>query len=85
MSVNEIDVNAVNRRNREIVYLYDIPCESRIKAETTNDDGTKAGDFIIFHHLDGMYSFCTIEGTKDVVHLSASQPLKKVGDYYELA
>jgi len=65
--------------------LYDIPRGSRIKAETSNDKG-KIGDFILFHRLDGAFSFCTVEGTDEVCHLSASQELKlsDVG-YYELA
>ena len=54
--------------------LYDIPEGSRIKAETSNEDG-KLGDYITFHHLDGAYSYCTVEGKKDVVHLSANQEL----------
>lgn len=87
MSVNEIDVNAVNERTvlEKSICLYDIPRESRIKAETRDDNGEKLGDFIIFHHLDGMYSYCTVEGTDKVCHLGATQKLKKVGDYYELA
>lgn len=65
--------------------LYEIPRESRIKAETTNNKGDKIGDFIIFHHLDGMYSYCSIEGKEDkIVHLSVGQELKKTDDYYEL-
>lgn len=87
MSVNEIDVNAVNKRTAEkkVLRLYDIPRFSRIKAETHDDHGNKLGDFIIFHKLDGAYSYCTIEGTDTPCHLGAFQPLKKVGDYYELA
>ena len=56
--------------------LYEIPNESKIKAEVS--DGSK---FITFHHIDGMYSYCTTEkgGT---IHLSVSTPLKKVKDYY---
>ena len=64
--------------------LYEIPKESRIKAETTNDKGEVLGDFIIFHHLDGMYSYCTVEGAGEVCHLNASQELTKNGDFYEL-
>jgi len=63
--------------------LYEIPKGSRIKAETNNETG-KVGDFIIFHRLDGMYSYCTIEGTTEVCHLGANQELKKTEDYYEL-
>jgi hypothetical protein len=65
--------------------LYEIPKGSRIKAETTNDSG-KIGDFIIFHHLDGAFSYCTVEGTEDVCHLSANQELTLSDEgYYELA
>jgi len=60
--------------------LYEIPTGSRIKAETTKEDGTKAGDYIIFQHLDGAYSYCTVENTEDVVHLSASQELTLLSD-----
>lgn len=63
--------------------LYEIPKGSRIKAETSNDKG-KLGDYIIFNHLDGMYSHCTVEGTNETCHLSGGQELKKVDDYYEL-
>lgn len=87
MSVNEIDMNAVNKRTAEekIVKLYEIPLVSRIKAETRDGEGNKLGDFIIFHRPDGMYSYCTVEGTDKVCHLSVGQTLKKTGDYYELA
>ena len=63
--------------------LYEIPKDSRIKAETTNKVGEKMGEFIIFHHIDGAYSYCTVEGKpEEACHLSASQELKKVDDYY---
>lgn len=58
----------------------------RIKCETSNDEG-KLGDFIIFHHLDGLYSYCTVEGKDDkVVHLYALTELKlsEDGSYYEM-
>ena len=60
--------------------LYEIPKGSRIK--TTLSSGKEC--FIQFLHLDGMYSYCVLEdGDSDnVVHLSASTPLKQVGDYY---
>ena len=65
--------------------LYEIPKGSRIKAKTTNDKG-KLGDFIIFHHLDGAFSFCTVEDTEEVCHLSANQELVLSEEgYYELA
>lgn len=39
-----------------------------------------------FHHLDGMYSYCTIDGHDDhIVHLSASTPLVELGnDEYQI-
>lgn len=66
--------------------LYEIPRGSRIKAETTNSKGEKLGDFIIFHRIDGMYSYCTIEGLEnEPCHLSATQELKLSEEgYYEL-
>lgn len=64
--------------------LYEIPRGSRIKAETSNEDG-KLGDYIIFHKLDGAFSYCSVEGRpEEICHLSANQDLKLNGDYYEL-
>ncbi len=56
--------------------LYDIPKGSKIKVEVS--DGSK---FIIFDHLDGLYSYCKTE-KGDVVHLARKTPLKKEEDYY---
>lgn len=71
-----------------IVKLYELPRDQgiRIKAETYEGD-KKIGDFIIFHHIDGMYSYCTEESTGKVCHLSASVELvrKEGNDYYEFA
>lgn len=68
-----------------IMKLYEIPRESKIKGLQVNKpDGTLLGDVIIFHRTDGMYSYCTVEGTDQVVHLSVMTPLKKVGEYYEI-
>lgn len=62
-----------------VIYLYGVPQESKI--ECTASDGST---FVIFHHLDGMYSYCTTEKGA-VVHLSVHQTLKKEGDHYVLA
>ena len=67
----------------ESMKLYDIPRGSRIKAETS-EDGKKLGDFIIFHRLDGMFSYCTVEGSGEVCHLHASTPLIERDGYYEI-
>jgi hypothetical protein len=62
--------------------LYDLPKGARIKAETSDETG-KLGDFIIFDHVDGMYSLCRIEGKPDkIVHLGATTELKKLKDHY---
>lgn len=50
--------------------LYEIPRGSKIKCEVS--DGSK---FVIFDHLDGMYSYCKTE-QGGLVHLSASTPLR---------
>lgn len=60
--------------------LYEIPRESRIVGLDAEDGST----YITFHHLDGMYSYCTTE-KGGVCHLSASMPLKMVSEgVYEL-
>lgn len=65
--------------------LQDIPEGSLIKVQTSNSSG-KLGDYVIFHHCDGMYSYCTVVGNeKEVVHISRMQELKLVDDHYELA
>jgi hypothetical protein len=62
--------------------LYEIPKGSQIK--TTLNSGKEC--FITFHHLDGAYSYCTLDdGDPDnVIHLSANTSLKKINDYYVL-
>jgi len=63
--------------------LHEIPKGSRIKIETINYSG-KLGDFLIFDHIDGKYSYCTVEGQEhEIVRLRASTELTLSGDYYE--
>ena len=51
--------------------LYDVPRNSRIKFE----DGTELN----FHHVDGAYSYCTLDdGT--VVHLAAWEDVEVLND-----
>lgn len=58
--------------------LYEIPEQSKIYEEAS--DGSK---YVIFHHLDGAYSYCeTQEG--DPGHLSANAELEKYKDGYKL-
>ena len=59
--------------------LYEIPRDSKILCKCS--DGSKS---IIFHRLDGMYSFCTTE-KGNVVHLDASTNLVSVGKNFRIA
>lgn len=59
--------------------LYDLEKGAKIVAEDISD----GSEYIIFDHVDGMYSYCKTE-KGGVIHLSASTPLKKVGDHYEI-
>ena len=58
--------------------LLDLPKGAKIIEPSCSDGST----YIIFHHLDGMYSYCTTEkgGT---IHLRCDTPLTKRedGDY----
>jgi len=56
--------------------LYDLEKGSKILADLS--DGSS---YVIFDHLDGMYSYCVTE-KGGVLHLSGATPLKKEGDYY---
>jgi hypothetical protein len=47
--------------------------------EECNDDSK----YIIFNHLDGMYSHCTTE-KGETVHLSRFTPLKEFEDGYKI-
>lgn len=58
--------------------LLDTPQKSKIYCDCS--DGSK---YIIFHHLDGMYSYCKTE-KGGIVHLHNQQPLKKYKDGYKI-
>lgn len=60
--------------------LHEIPRESKIKVRILGEDHDT---FMTFHHLDGMYSYCTTDDGK-ILHLSVVTPLKKVNNYYEI-
>lgn len=62
--------------------LYDIPNKSRMRIEF--EDGVKE---CLFHHPDGLYSYCTVNGEENgVFHLNMNTPMRKEsdgeGDYY---
>lgn len=72
----------------ERMKLYDIPRNSKIylpiSAEGTRETEMQINyEMCVFRTLDGAYSLITTpEGY--AVHLSATAPVKKVGDHYEL-
>lgn len=59
--------------------LYDVPRRTRIRVleEVTGPPGStpvKRGEILFFHHVDGMYSFCTTREKfkeEDIRHLPA--------------
>ena len=67
-----------------MIQLKDIPRGSTVKAQLKHQDGVLKDRLITYHHLDGMYSYCTILGShmEEVVHLSALTWLEKIGDCY---
>lgn len=58
--------------------LWGIPKNSKIYCKV--NDGSS---YVIFHHIDGMYSFCKSEKGK-ICHLSASTPLIPKKDGYKI-
>lgn len=56
--------------------LFDLPRNTRIKLES--------GDEINFHHIDGMYSYCT-DDEGNVVHLAAWTEAEIADDGREIA
>jgi len=60
--------------------LHEIPEGSIIRIECGLSKEDQKERDITFHHLDGMYSYCTVEidGKEHVLHLSASAPLRKI-------
>lgn len=65
--------------------LYELPRDKGVKIYGLEPDGDKDG-VIIFGHLDGMYSYCWVEGQPDkVCHLDATMPLKKYKDGWKVA
>jgi hypothetical protein len=62
----------------KILRLFNLKYGAKIRQKCS--DGSR---YIIFSHIDGMYSYCETE-RGGVIHLSAYTPLKKVKDYYKI-
>lgn len=65
-------------------HLFEIPEGSKIHVIASVHGSKEAPKphLATFHHLDGMYSFCTIDDMEEdnVFHLSGRTPLKKRTD-----
>ena len=79
----------MDKQEKEYRYLYEIPRNSLIRVPVENDvenEAVERSEWIMFHHPDGMFSYCTVdtpEGQKPV-HLHVMTPVVKRGDHYEL-
>lgn len=66
--------------------LYEIPNESKLQIWGVNGD--QKWHKATFHHVDGLYSYCTIDDLPrdayNVFHLHIGTPMKKVNDHYEI-
>jgi hypothetical protein len=58
--------------------LYNLPNNSKIYCEAS--DGSS---YVLFHHVDGMYSYCTTE-KGGVAHLSSIEDVEPYQDGYKL-
>ncbi len=67
------------KKSKEQLRLYDIDRGAKI-FEDVSDGST----FIIFDHLDGMYSYCTTE-KGGVIHLQGGTPLEVVEGGFKIA
>lgn len=54
--------------------LYNVPNNTRIRIKGFEEDGV-----LFFHHIDGMYSYCT-DMSGGVVHLAAWTDVEIVED-----
>ena len=82
MSVNQIDVNAVNARSK-IKKLYDFQGRGHNIKLYFDGEISDGSTYIVFHHLDGMYSYCTTEKGAPI-HINNSVQLEEFKDGYKV-
>ena len=62
--------------------LYDLPKESKLRIETQGGHMNAT-----FHHIDGMYSFCTLDDKpegENIFHLKAWTPMIEVDGRWQI-
>jgi hypothetical protein len=73
----------------QTIKLHELPPRPSvpIKIYGLRDDATGEDVIVLYRHIDGAYSYCTIEDRDDGshVHLSASTPLHHFQDGYIIA
>jgi hypothetical protein len=57
--------------------LKDLERGDRFVVSGLSDPEGLTHKVFIFHHLDGLFSYCTTEDRKDVVHWAWNTPVKK--------
>ena len=62
--------------------LYDLPRDDEVGTKIYTDVYNEEA-YVRFHHLDGMYSYCTVDGG-GVAHIAASAPIEVYKDGYRI-
>lgn len=65
-------------KKKKNLKLYDIPNESPLRVIANGKE-----DNAVFHHIDGMYSYCETSDGK-AFHLHCGTPMKLVKGRYEI-
>ena len=55
--------------DKKLIKLYEVPKNSRIRIEGLEVNGVLTEE-LNFHHVDGMYSYCTTDDD-EIVHIAA--------------
>lgn len=74
---------------RNTLKLYELPARPKQPIKiygliVGNAQGEQIKAVVLYHHIDGMYSYCTIENSKEVIHLHCGTELKKYKDGYKV-